>query len=114
MDARELPTKAGRLPRRRYTTGQIQRYLEAQARSGLGVERFCREQRISASAFYRWKQGPRKPRSPTPAFEEVSLPAWAGSAWVAELTLPGGAVLRWSAQADWAQLHAWVSPLLRP
>jgi len=112
MESKSVVRAPAGLPRRRYTPKQILEYLNAQPRSGLTIAAFCQQQGFHPSVFYGWKRKQREPARAVPSFREVSLPALMGSAWMAEITLPTGAVLRLSAQADWAHLQPWLTELL--
>lgn len=83
----------------RRTEAEWRVLVERQARSGLSELAFCKEAKLSRGSFRKWKQriGPVE----TPAgFVEWAAPevveAEASRAEF-ELTLPGGAVLRWRA-----------------
>jgi transposase-like protein len=87
--------------------------------SGLGLHRFAREQGISPSQLHYWvyhrKGGGRKNGlvKPTmgPVFQEIQLPARSESTggWAAEVGLPGGRVVRFSASAS-AQ---WIASIIQ-
>lgn len=109
-----IPTnEPGRRPRRQFTPQQITEYLQAQACSGLTIAAFCQQHGVHPSSFYAWKRRQRAPVTESPTFHEVTLPGLPSSAWVAEMALPTGLVLRWTAQADLARLGTWLSQLLR-
>jgi transposase-like protein len=114
MEANIISPTLPRRERRRYSPEQIAEYLEAQPNSGLSIAAFCKRHGVSVSKFYGWK---RRYRRAMPAqFQEVAWPQ-AGSSfvpWIAELVLPGGLVIRLSAQADLARLRPWLAELLRP
>lgn len=87
--------------------------------SGLGLHRFAREQGISPSRLHYWvyhrkggarKNGLVKPGMP-PVFQELQLPARSESTggWAAEVGLPGGRVVRFSANAS-AQ---WIASIIQ-
>jgi transposase-like protein len=100
--------------RQRYTSDQIDEYLQAQPRSGLSVAAFCQKHGLYPSLFYNWKRRRKESAMVAPAFREVSLPVLMDASWVAEIALPSGAMLRLSAQADWSSLRPWLAELLRP
>jgi hypothetical protein len=59
--------------------------IEAQASAGLGVEEYCRQQRLTPSCFYRWRRflaGTGGGTSPWANQRRRSLPAIAGFAAV--------------------------------
>ena len=103
--------ETGRRPRQQFTSQQINEYLQTQARSGLTIAAFCQQHGLHPSSFYGWKRRQQSPATVSPTFHEVTLPALPSSAWVAEIALPTGIVLRWTAQADLARLASWLSPL---
>jgi hypothetical protein len=87
--------------------------------SGLGLHRFAREQGISPSRLHYWvyhrksggpKNGLVKPAM-APVFQEIQLPSRSESTegWAAEVGLPGGKVVRFSASAS-AQ---WIASIIQ-
>src|ERR1035441_3988417 len=52
------PQRVGESPPRRAQRSpeQWRLLIEAQASSGVGVEEYCRQQRLTSSAFYRWRR----------------------------------------------------------
>jgi hypothetical protein len=92
--------------------------------SGLGLHRFAREQGISPSRLHYWvyhrKRGGRKAGLAKPAvapvFQEIQLTARSESSggWAAEVGLPGGRVVRFSASASAQWIGSIVQALQRP
>ena len=105
--------ESGRPMRRQFTSQQIDGYLQAQPASGLTIAAFCQQHGLHPSVFHGWKRRRRPPGGLTATFQEVVLPARIAPVWVAELALPTGPLLRWSAQADLARLAPLVAQLLR-
>jgi hypothetical protein len=113
METNLVAHETGRPARRRFTAQQIADYLKAQPPSGLTIAAFCKELGLPTSVFYRWKRRAGEDEKASPAFREVTLPTPVSSAWVGEIALPAGAVLRFSAQANLTGLQSLLSQLLR-
>jgi transposase-like protein len=67
--------------------------------SGLSLRKFSAQHSVSLMSMCRWVNQAKEAQaaSPTPQFEELSLPPLAANCpWAAELTLPNGTVLRLS------------------
>jgi hypothetical protein len=95
--------------------------------SGLGLKAFAVEEGLPPGRLHYWiyqkpAQVPgRRPTQPTPAaaapvFQEVRLPSRpeGGGGWVAEVGLPGGMVVRFSARASAPWIGSVVQALQRP
>lgn len=107
-----LSHPSGRTQRRRYSPPQIQAILAAYRHSGQTVTAFCQAQGIHPSVFYSWRRKATATPSAAPAppqFHELSFESLATAAWVAELALPTGAILRLGRAAE----PAWVAQLCR-
>jgi transposase-like protein len=86
----------------RRTRAERQRLLEQHGRSGLSVSDFCRREKVSKSAFTRWRREAGGTFTQAPTFVELTqaqasparLPRGTGEF---EISLPGGVVLRWTA-----------------
>ena len=113
METNLSPNEKGRPARRQFTPQQVAEYLQAQPASGMTVTAFCQQHGLHPSVFYGWKRRQRPAAVRTPSFHEVTLPALMTSPWVAEITLPTGAVLRLSAQANRTHLGPWLTELLQ-
>ncbi len=86
----------------RRTESEWRSILARYERSGLSESAFCREVKLSRSTFMKWKRRLAGIAAPAPAFVEWIAPSGAAEEVPArggefELTLPGGAVLRWKA-----------------
>ena len=95
--------------------------------SGLGLKAFALEEGLPPGRLHYWiYQKPawvtrRRPTQPTPAaaapfFQEVKLPSrseW-GCGWAAEVGLPGGIAVRFSASASAEWIGSVVQALKRP
>jgi hypothetical protein len=95
--------------------------------SGLGLKAFAREEGLPPGRLHYWAyQKPsgasgRRPAQPIPAavapvFQEVKLPSrpeW-GCSWAAEIGLPGGLAVRFSASASAEWIGSVVQALQRP
>lgn len=85
----------------RRTRAERQRLLEQHARSGLTISDFCRREKVSKSAFTRWRREAGGTSAQAPTFVELA-PAQAAPARPLrgggefEISLPGGIVLRWT------------------
>lgn len=95
--------------------------------SGLGLKAFALEEGLPAGRLHYWVyQKParvtgRRPSQPTPAatapvFQEVKLPSRpeCGGDWAAEVGLPGGIAVRFSASASAEWMASLVQALRRP
>jgi len=92
--------------------------------SGLGLHRFARQHGISPSRLHYWvyqrKGGDRKASlaksALSPVFQEIHLTARAESTggWAAEVGLPGGRLVRFSASVSAAWIGSIVQALTRP
>jgi hypothetical protein len=90
----------------RRTRSEWQTIMQAFAKSGLTVVEFCEREKISASVFAAWKRRLSESEAAPAGFVELKAnastspspprPAPPTNAEF-ELTLPGGAVLRWKA-----------------
>ena len=95
--------------------------------SGLGLKAFALEEGLPPGRLHYWiyqkpagvtGRGPTQP-SPTaaaPVFQEVKFPSqpeW-GSGWAAEVSLPGGMAVRFSASASAQWIGSVVQALQRP
>ena len=94
-------------PRRYQTAPQWQDLFQRFDASPMSVVAFCRQESISESSFYRWRQkladtpvAPTQTTAGTPAFidagplSESQTASTADPAWDMELDLSGGVVLR--------------------
>lgn len=95
--------------------------------SGLGLKAFALKEGLPPGRLHYWVYqkpgwastlGPAKPAeaSVAPVFQEVQLPArpeWGGG-WVAEVGLPGGLAVRFSARASAQWIGSVVQALQRP
>jgi len=95
--------------------------------SGLGLKAFARQEGFPPGRLHYWiyqkpagvtKRGPIFPSpAPTvPAFQEIELPSRpeGGGGWVAEVGLPGGVAIRFSASASAQWIGSVVQALQRP
>lgn len=121
-DLRELPL----VPRRVGGAEAIPALIARYRRSGLSLTEFARAERLPPGRLHYWiyqKHRPgataRSPRSgcpaATPAFQEVRLASGLGLAsWAAEVSLPAGVAVRFSATAAPGWVGAVVQALQRP
>ncbi len=82
----------------RRTESEWRALVSRQERSGMSEVAFCQRSKLSRASFRQWKQ--RLAETESPAFVEWVSPevvADDSSPAEFELTLPGGAVLRWKA-----------------
>jgi len=122
-DLRELPIVARRVGAAEPISALIARYR----RSGLSLAEFARAERLPPGRLHYWiYQKPRlgavahRPRggcpAATPAFQEVRLASGLGlvTSWAAEVSLPAGLAVRFSATAAPGWVGAVVQALQRP
>lgn len=104
---------------RTYTTTEIAAWIRRYRASGLGLPAFAKQQGLSPGQLHYWvyQKGPAAPRprgQPPPVFQELKLaPGLPLSNWAAEISLPAGSVVRFSAMATPAWMSA-VIQALRP
>ena len=95
--------------------------------SGLGLKAFALKEGLASGRLHYWiyqkpvgvsAPGPAKPTRAgvAPVFQEVKLPARPerGCCWVAEVGLPGGMAVRFSASASAQWIGSVVQALQRP
>jgi len=93
-------TRVGLRQRRRFSPQQIQQLLTQFERSGLSLTEFVRQQGLCYSVFCRWRKRQREGSLRTPVLQAVSLGSLLTANWMAEVALPKGATIRFSAQAS--------------
>ena len=103
-------------------------WIASYRQSGLGLKRFAREEGIAVGRLHYWlyqKRRSPKPKSSArkgpgvelaPVFQEVKLDAgsWLNPSWAAEVSLPQGLDIRFSAAAMPAWIGSVVQVLQRP
>ncbi len=122
-DLRELAVIPGRVRDAEAIPALIARYR----RSGLSLAEFARAERLPPGRLHYWiyqKHRPgaaaHRPRAgcpaAAPAFQEVRLASGLGlvTSWAAEVSLPAGLAVRFSATAEPAWVGAVVQALGRP
>ena len=96
--------------RTRRTTAEWRAIFERFEASGLSALAFCRQERVSRSAFARWRLQSRGTPAPTGRFIELHAGSLDETRSVTpggfELVLPGGAVLRQRPQRDVGEQRA--------
>ena len=81
--------------RRHRPAGQWRRLIADWRDSGLSVSQFCRDKKVPASAFYRWRTKLRQQESlGSGSFVQVALPSTKDAPL--ELAFPAGHVLRFA------------------
>jgi hypothetical protein len=119
--------KSHRVARFNASSGEIADIIARYRASGLGLKAFALEEGLPPGRLHYWiyqKPGRRRgqrPIRPTPAaaapgFQEVKLPSRLelGCAWAAEVGLPGGIAVRFSASASAQWIGSVVQALQRP
>ena len=121
MKATTTVLSSGRRPRRRFTTGQIQKHLRAFDRSGVCAAVFARQHDLVYSVWLRWlqrrrqapggwpraKSGPRRRLK----LHELPLGSLLGAGrWAAEIVRPDGVTVRVAHDVP----AAWLNGLLAP
>lgn len=95
--------------------------------SGLGLKAFALKAGLPAGRLHYWvyqqsarvrrrRAGQPRPGASVPVFQEVKLPARAewGCVWAAEVGLPGGVAVRFSASAPAEWIGSVIQTLKRP
>jgi len=102
-----------------YTPEEIGGWISRYRASGMGLKAFAVQQGLSRSRLHYWVYGKRhckfaKPVVPAPLFQEVKLAGLPFANWAAEVSLPSGLAVRFSAAAAPAWIGAVVQQLQRP
>ena len=119
--------KNDRDPNFNASSNEITAIITRYRASGLGLKAFALEEGLPPGRLHYWiYQKPagvrrRRPTQPTPGaaapvFQEVKLPSrseW-GCGWAAEVGLPGGIAVRFSASASAQWIGSVVQALKRP
>jgi len=119
--------KNHRVARFNASSNEIANLMARYRASGLGLKAFALKEGIPPGRFHYWiyqkpveasVSQPSKPTRATaaPMFQEVKLPArpeW-GCGWAAEVGLPGGLAVRFSASASVKWIGSVVQALQRP
>ena len=90
--------------------------------SGLGLERFARQEGMPYGRLHYWvyqksrAKTPKRSQSPVPLFQEVNLASCLPSmtSWTAEISLPKGLAIRFSATANPNWIASVVATLQAP
>jgi|APCry1669188970_1035186.scaffolds.fasta_scaffold226673_1 hypothetical protein len=122
-DMRELPL----VPRRVVGAEAISALIARYRRSGLSLAEFARAERLPLGRLHYWLYQKHRPGvaahsfrggcpAATPAFREVRLASGLDlvTSWAAEVSLPAGLAVRFSATAAPAWVGAVVQALQRP
>ena len=112
--------KTDRRTDRNSTTTEIANWIGRYRASGLTLPAFAKQHGLPRSRLHYWvyQKGPATPRrrgqSPT-VFQELKLPTGLPlSSWGAEISLPEGPVVRFSATATATWMSAVIQALGRP
>lgn len=119
--------KSHRVARFNASSNEIANIIARYRASGLGLKAFALEEGLPLGRLHYWiYQKParvtgQRPSQPSlaagaPVFQEVKLPSrpdW-GSGWAAEVGLPGGVAVRFSASASAEWIGSVIQALQRP
>lgn len=97
---------------RRFSAAERGEWISRYRSSQLPTSQFAQQHGLNRGTLYRWLRQERPPRAADSeglAFQEVYLPSSLTRAWVAEITLPEGVVVRLGAAAT----PAWIKFLLQ-
>ena len=103
-----------------FTPTEIAAWIRRYRASGLGLPDFAKQHGLPAGRLHYWvyQKGPgmhRQPGSPLTVFQELKLaPGVPLSSWGAEISLPTGPVVRFSATAAPAWMSAVIQALRAP
>lgn len=103
-----------------YTTDEISSWIQRYRASGLALGSFAEQHGLSRNRLHYWVYGRHhvpapKPVGAAPVFQELKVTAELPSQnWAAEISLPTGAVARFTAMATPAWIHSVLEGLRRP
>ena len=107
-------------PAKRYTPDEISDWIRRYRSSGLALSAFAEQHGLSRNRLHYWVYVPRfaRPRQrvvPAPVFQELKVTAeLPPQSWAAEISLPTGAVARFTAMATPAWIHSVLEGLRPP
>jgi hypothetical protein len=105
---------------RPYTPKEISGWIHRYRASGLGLGSFAKLHGLSGHRLHYWVYDrrfaqPRQPVAVAPVFQELKMTAGQPPQnWAAEVSLPTGAVARFTATATPAWINSVLEALLRP
>ena len=105
---------------RAYTPEAISEWIRRYRASGLALGTFAKQHGLTRHRLHYWVYDrcfsqPRKPVAAAPVFQELKLPAGLPTLnWVVEISLPTGAVARFSAAATPVWVDSVMEALRRP
>jgi hypothetical protein len=103
-----------------YTTEEISEWIRRYRASGLALGAFAQQHGLSRNRLHYWVYDrrfvqPRPPATVAPVFQELKVTAaLPPPSWAAEISLPTGAVARFTATATTAWIHSILEGLRRP
>ena len=105
---------------RAYTPKEISGWIQRYRASGLGLGTFARQHGLSRHRLHYWVYDwrfaqPRQPVAVAPVFQELKVTAGPQPQnWAVEISLPTGAVMRFTATATPAWINSVLEALRRP
>ena len=105
---------------RSYTPEEISVWIRRYRASGLALGSFAEQHGLSRNRLHYWVYDrrfsqPRKPVAAAPIFQEIKLSAGLPvQTWAAEISLPTGAVVRFTATATPGWINSVMEALPRP
>ena len=108
------------LPPRGYTREEISGWIQRYRASGLALGSFAEQHGLTRNRLHYWVYDrrfaqPRPPVTVAPVFQELKVTAELPPPnWAAEISLPAGAVARFTATATPAWIHSVLDGLRRP
>ena len=96
MNKHLVSSRNGSRSRRRFSSTQIEQFLDEFDRGDLSAAAFARQEGLCYSSFCRWRKlrerGAHPPSSPR--LQPLPLGSLLGPSWAAEITWPDGCTLR--------------------
>ncbi len=98
----------------RVSREEIASWVRRYRASSLGLHRFAEKNELSLNRLRYWVYGKRNSRSvklaaAAPVFQEIKLPGGLPQSWAAEVSLPNGLAVRFSATAT----PAWIGSVVK-
>jgi hypothetical protein len=119
LSARLAGMKNALPAQRSYTPEDISVWIRRYRASGLPLGSFAQQHGLSRNRLHYWVYDRRyarlgQPAAVVPVFQEIKLAGPPTQSWAVEISLPTGAVARFTAAATPAWINSVLEPLRRP